>query len=707
MPNKLKRRFTWAASILLGIVILFGVLVFLLPTISKWYATNWLEEQGVSASIEDISIKLSNGQVRIKDFRAVGPEKHKIELGEILVQVHLRDLLDNKVTIEKIEFSDFYVDIYQRLGKPIKIGDIPFGETDTEETAKGKHEDAASAWEFVLKDIDFKNFETCVQLHNQQGKLLYNNCLALGDFAWDGQSSYIMNAQANGGSNKLGANFSFVLKNLRLSDTTDATEVVNIGALHIKDLAISGFNKIKIESLKLDDYAVLQRAKKGSERYTHVANVEHIMLTKLNINNLKEFLIGHVNIDGLHAYLFRNQNGDFEPVMKVNQLLLPETVQKDVIPENAELKQTRDEDKPVLKIKRLTIAGNSKVTAKDDGVKPQFSGTARDIKVQVSQIDSSDRTKSSPIDFSFVVGEHGKVNFNGDLALFSKRPTGKLKGTIRAINAADFSAYLNSTVQHHIKSGHVDADVDLLVEQGKLDSKLKFVFHKLYIEELGEEESRQYKEKLGVPLAVALNLLRERDDSIHLKLPVTGDIENPDFSLNDTIQKVMADAIKSAVISYYTPFGLVTAATVAFDLATALRFDPVLFEPVKTAVEEDDKQHLEKLVTMLNERPNIKLMVCGQTTLDDRFILFPVDEELEKQVRSIDLHDEEQDIDINSLLPKLSNDERAKLNDIAKQRGENVRNYLAKEKGIDPARMIMCKPKFENDQGKPRVAISL
>ncbi len=707
MQKKFKRRIVRTAGILLAIVVLFGVLISLLPALTSWYATNWLEAKGVSASIEDISFKLLDGQVRVKDFKAIGPKKHKIELGEILVQVHLRDLLDNKVTIEKIEFSDFYIDIYQQLGKSIEVGDISFATSATSDTEEDQQHKESAAWEFVVKDIDFKNFETCIQLHNQEGKPLYNNCLALGNFAWDGQSSYLLDTKVNGEPGKLGANLSFVLKNLRLQDTKDASEILNIGTLQLNDLAIDGLDNIKIGSLKLDDYAILQRAKIETKDDTYIANAEHVTLKKISINKLNEFSIADVNIDGLVTYLFRNQKGDFEPISKVKQLLFPETIQEIDKPENTEIKQSKVKDKPVFKINSLTITGDSKVITKDEGVEPKFFGTARDIRVQVSQVDSSDPVRASPVKFSFIVGEHGKVNFDGSIALFAKRPTGKLKGTIRAVNAADFSAYLNSTVQHRIKSGHVDADIDVVVAQGKLDSKFKFIFHKLYVEELSETESKRYKEALGVPLSVALDLLRERDDSIELSLPVTGDIEKPDFSLNDTIQKVMVDAIRSSVISYYTPFGLVTAATFAFDLATALRFEPVLFEPVKTAIDDDDKQHLEKLVTMLTERPNIKLVVCGHTTLDDRFKLFPVDEVLEKQIQNIDPLDEEQDVDINTLLPKLSVKEFAQLNEIAKQRGENVRNYLASEKNINAARMIMCEPKFENDQGKPRVAISL
>lgn len=707
MLSQLNRRFIWVAGILAGLFIVFGVIIALLPIMAKWYATSWLEEQGVTASIEDINIKIFDGQVGIKAFQAVGPEKHKINLGELFIHVNLPDLLENKVTIEKIEFSDFYVDIYQQLGQPIKVGGILLGKPADTEIKDSKKQDESAAWDFVLKDIDFNNFKSCVQLHNQQGERMYDDCLTLDNFAWDGLASYLLTTKTKDGAGQLGVKLSFVLNNLRLHDNTDASDIINIGALHIKDLAIDGIDNIAIESVRFDNYAVLQRAQEEDKNNAHVASVEHITLSKIGINKLNEFLVADVNIDGLQSYLFRQKNGDFEPIEKINQLLFPEVAsEKTKAEQNTE--QTETHPTSFFRINKLTIVGDSAVTAVDEGTKPRYVGTAHDINVQMANIDSAKPENLSPLELSFIVGEYGKVDLAGEIALFSKRPTGKLKGTIRAVNAADFSAYLNGTLQHHIKSGNVDTDIDLAVEQGKLDSQLNFVFHKFYLDPLSERESKQYQEKLGMPLSTALNLLREKDDSIRLKLPVTGDVENPEFSLNEVIRKVMADAIKSTIISYYTPFGLATTlAKATFDLATALRFDPVLFEATEAAVTDSDKQQLEKLATLLGERPNIKLLVCGYATQDDRLKLFPVIETQTKTIPDAKSPGEGASLDPKALLPELSVQELAKINHLAKQRGENVRDYLIKEKAIDPSRMILCEPRFTNDQGEPRVALSL
>jgi len=708
MQIRTKVYLKWTAGLLTSLIVLSLILILLLPTLSKWYATSWLEERGSTISFKDLSINLFDGQFHIKGFTSIGPEKHKINLGDVLLQVHLRDLINNTVTIEKFEFSDFYVDIFQQNGKPIKIGGIQFANAETittplETKIVKKEGEKTTPWKITVNNIKFKKFETCLKLNNEDNNPLYNNCLSLGQFNWNGYTSYIIDSNEN--TNKIDANLSFTLNNIQLNDTTDKSEVINIGALHVKNIKIHDLADIKIDFVKIENYAVLQRADIKSKDTTHIADIKHVTLSKLNIKKLNEVSISDVNIDSLQTYLFRQENGKFEPSEKITQLLLPETQIKKIA--SSDNSQKEAESTSIIKIKKLSIAGNSKITAKDDGIKPHYAGTVANIKMKLTDIDSSKPAQESPLKFSFVIGRQGSFDFTGNVKIFAKKPTLTLKGKIRAINAADFSAYLNTTIQHRIKSGQIDSDIDLKIDQGKLNSNLNLTLHKLYIEQLSEEESKLYKEKLGVPLSVALNLLRERDDSIHLSLPITGDVKNPDFSLNKIIQKVMTDQITSTVISYYTPFGLVTLLNAAFNLATALSFDPLYFEMSNVELTNKHKSQLESLITMLTERPKIKLVVCGHSTLEDRFKLFPIDEKLKKQIDNTELNDSGEAISIENLLPNLKKDELSKLNTLAIQRGENVRDYLTLNKSIDSTRIIMCNPRYENDTEKPHVSVSL
>ncbi len=707
MLNKFSRRQKQIVGGLAGLIALLTVLLALLPSITKWYAIQWLEAQGVTATIGNVKFNLSDGQFRFRTIQVTGPEKHQIKLGEILVQVHLRDILDHRLTIENVEFSDFHIDIYQQKGKPLNVGGILLGKpAGNSQVIKEKSEET-DPWEIVVQDITFKNVETCLETHNQQGNLLYNDCLVLGDLSWDGYTSYLIGSDSKNPADNLGVNLSFVLKNLKLHDNTDNSDVATIETLRVEKLAIKGLDDIRIGSLKLENYRIFQREQQGSEDYSHVATIGHITISGTDIKHLNEYTISDVKVDSLQTYMLRNQKGEFEPIVKMHQLLFPETAHDPANKKKTDVVKTEAQKRTLVRIDKLVLEGDSQIIARDDLIKPRYAGKIKDIRVQLANIDSSRPENRSPVNFSFLVGEYGKVKFNGDIALFSRQPTGKLKGTIRNLDATDFSAYIKSSLQNHIKSGQIDADIELAVKHGQLDSVFNLIVRKFYVEQLTTKEANVYEEKLGVPLSTALSLLREQDDSIRLKLPVTGDIKNPNFSLGNTIRKVMIDAVRTAVINYYTPFGLVSLSKAAFNLATELRFEPVLFEPLKTDIMPNSTEHLDKIVALLKERPNIRLVICGQSTLDDRFSLYPLDEAVENQARDTRISDDEDTVDINTLLPKLDEAQQAKLDALATERGNRVRDYLAKDKAVDPARLIMCKPIFNNDQGKPRVEISI
>lgn len=710
MPSKLKRRLAWLSGSLISLLILVAIVIALSPSITRWYITRWLEQRGVTSSIEEIEFNLLDGQFLLKGFRVSGPHKHKINLSDLFVQLHLRDLLDNKLTIEKLTFANLYMDIYQQQDKPLQIGGLRLAEPQATQSEDNKTNDDAEPWEIVVDDIEFKNIKTCAQLHNRQGRPVYNNCLTLGNFRWDGNTRYRTDGKVEDPAANLDIKLSFTLKDLRLHDNNDNSDVLSIDTLHIAGLAVQGLDDIRLASLKLHNYRIFERTQTHTKDATHIATVDHITLNGLDIKKLNHITIADVNIDGLRTWLSRNQQGDFEPAVKIKQLLFAQTTAEPASAASIKPAESASSPPAVINIKNLTLAGDAKISVEDAAVNPTFNAEISKINLQLSNIDSSNALNPSPLQLSFQLGKYGQVKLDGEFALFAKRPTGKLKGTIRAVNVADFSAYINDTLQQHIKSGQLDADIALSINQGQLDSQFNLVLHKLYLQESAEADANIYKKKLGVPLSTALSLLREKDDSIHLKLPVTGDVRDPNFSLKHTINKVLTDSVKTAVINYYTPFGLITLTKAVFDLTTALRFEPILFAAASTDISAASQQQLDKLATLLNERPNIKLVVCGHATLDDRFKWYPEKQEIESQAKVTELFNDEEDEelpDLNKLLPDLNNEQTARLDKLAEHRGNQVRDYLVKDKGIEATRIIMCKPRYTNDREKPRVELSL
>jgi hypothetical protein len=252
-----------------------------------------------------------------------------------------------------------------------------------------------------------------------------------------------------------------------------------------------------------------------------------------------------------------------------------------------------------------------------------------------------------------------------------------LKQNIRNVDLAKLNVYGKTYIGHRIQGGHLNLEQKLVINQGILDTESKLELQKFEIESLQGAEADKYKSSLGIPLSTALSLLRNKDGSITLTIPVTGDIEAPDFSLNDVIAKVTSKAIKEAIISYYTPFGLVKLLGGAIDLATGLSFEPVVFAPGASELDQQAHAQLDKLAKLMQERPQIHLAFCGYPTRSDALSLYPADE--------LGIRNSQTESPL-----KLTDKQASELLAIFSARMDNIKKYLVKQLEAEPGRLILC-----------------
>ena len=131
-------------------------------------------------------------------------------------------------------------------------------------------------------------------------------------------------------------------------------------------------------------------------------------------------------------------------------------------------------------------------------------------------------------------------------------------------------------------------------------------------------------------------------------------------------------------------------ATTVFDLATALRFDPVQFAPGEEVLDDDDRNRLQKLADTMQKKPRISILVCAQATQLDLMLPEP------KQTSA---KAEEQGI---------SAEQTTQLLELAKRRQTLVLDHLVDEHGIERERLSGCNVKLApKKDAKPVVKLSI
>ncbi len=208
--------------------------------------------------------------------------------------------------------------------------------------------------------------------------------------------------------------------------------------------------------------------------------------------------------------------------------------------------------------------------------------------------------------------QHSTIDIEGTAKPFAEKISFDASGKLRGFDLRAVSPVAKKSIGHIIKSGQLDAELKILAVNGKLNSNIALSLYQFNIQATNKDAAEKLDKKFGMPLNQTLVLLRDKDDSIHLDIPVTGDVSSPDFNPMDAIVKATSKAATATLITFYTPYGLIYAGgNVLFDLATALNFDPIVFEPGSSELLEQNKQQLDNLARLLNEKPKVHLTLCA------------------------------------------------------------------------------------------------
>ncbi|MEA3348812.1 MAG: hypothetical protein U9Q39_07130, partial [Pseudomonadota bacterium] len=118
----------------------------------------------------------------------------------------------------------------------------------------------------------------------------------------------------------------------------------------------------------------------------------------------------------------------------------------------------------------------------------------------------------------------------------------------------------------------------------------------------------------SLPVKLAVALLRNRQGEIQLNLPVSGELDDPDFSLGGIIIKVFFNLIAKAVTSPFALIGSLVGGGEELNL--------VNFAAGQIELDETAQGRLDKLAGVLYDRPGLKVEIAGRAdAVSDRQVL--------------------------------------------------------------------------------------
>jgi hypothetical protein len=245
------------------------------------------------------------------------------------------------------------------------------------------------------------------------------------------------------------------------------------------------------------------------------------------------------------------------------------------------------------------------------------------ILISKSALDFKD--ESLPLDFQTVIG-----NLNGDITGFSTAPdsqmTVDLKGTVdgyapvilagtaqpfREMPALDMglsfegidlvllTPYSGTYAGYAIERGLLNLELNYNLADNRLQGDNRVVVDQL---KLGERVDSE--QAVDLPIELALALLTDANGVIDLAVPVSGNLDDPQFSLGSVIGKAFVNLITKAVTA---PFNLLASL-----VGSEENLERVTYPAGSATLDERGQLKLSQLAEALSQRPELSLVIKGR-----------------------------------------------------------------------------------------------
>lgn len=175
-----------------------------------------------------------------------------------------------------------------------------------------------------------------------------------------------------------------------------------------------------------------------------------------------------------------------------------------------------------------------------------------------------------------------------------------LQGRVRDLELPPLSPYSGKYAGYGIERGKLSLDVAYrITPDGQLTASNQVVLNQLSFGDHVEGS------QANLPVKLAVALLADRQGIIDINLPISGSINDPQFSLGPVIVKVIFNLIGKAITA---PFALLASA-----FGDGPDHSAVAFAPGRAELDAGSRERLQKVAQALVDRPALRLTVVGHS----------------------------------------------------------------------------------------------
>ena len=377
-------------------------------------------------------------------------------------------------------------------------------------------------------------------------------------------------------------------------------------------------------------------------------------------------------------------------------------------------------------IGRVVMQGGN-VYFNDQFIKPNYRANLTGLAGRVGPLDPK---KPGEIDIRGAVDKTAPLKIAGKVDTMGKELYLDITASAKGIDMPTFSPYSGKYVGYAIEKGKLSVDIHYHVEKGELTAE-----NNVFLDQLTLGEKVESPDALSIPINLALALLKNRRGEIDVHLPVSGSINDPQFSIGALIVKVILNLLTKAATA---PFALLGSL-----VGDGEELSEIDFLPGNAKIGPEAEKRLQVLSKALTDRPALELEITGRadperdpealkrTILERRVKVQKLTESVKKGLESgsledVELKPEEYEkyltlaykeekfakpknvVGLTKSLPvpemeqlMLANISAgdSEMRDLAESRATAARDWLAEQGAVPGDRMFVLEPKVESESG--------
>ncbi|MBJ2253027.1 DUF748 domain-containing protein [Pseudomonas sp. MF6784] len=565
----------------------------------------------VSASIAPFAIKAPDGRPLAR--------LERLDVSETSIDLAKQQVIVGKIRSNKLETwaareADGQLD-WQKLfaSQPSKPATKPepTSAPATADSPKAEPTAPSRPWQVLLKDVQLRNYQ--VHLADRQVKPAV--ALELGplnvdvqDFDSLNQSPFTLKIDSGlGKQGKIQASGQVNLNPVSAKLKVDTKDI----DLRVAQSYISPFIRLELRSgmlgsnldvnLKSTEPLALQITGRAQVDQLHTLDTlktrdflkwQRLVVEGLNYQHGNSLSIDKINLLQPYARFMIND----DRTTNVDDLLIPQPADRGA---KSTAKSSASNEKPLgIRIGQIAINDGSANFA-DFSLTPNFATAIQQLNGQIGTIDSR-QAKPASVDIKGKVDRYAPVTIKGSVNPFDPMAALDIATSFKRVELTTLTPYSGKFAGFRIRKGRLNLDLHYVITKGQLKAENKVVVEQL---QLGEKVDSA--DAVDLPIRLAIALLKDTDGKISIELPVTGDLNNPQFSVMPIVWQTLRNLVVRAATAPFKFIGGLVTGGGSEDLGN------VSFAAGSSALSKDAESALNSLAKALKERPALRLEIEG------------------------------------------------------------------------------------------------